>query len=100
MNVLSKRFYIVILFTPYELGVAKSIASTFRTSKKIAPLPYPKSYVIRKAKISLFPKRDHLIRQAGRLTIKLKQLTTEELIELFYNVYNPETPVKEKDIFA
>ena len=27
-NVLSKKFYIVIPFTPYELGVGKSVAST------------------------------------------------------------------------
>ena len=99
-NVLSKKFYIVILFTPYELGIAKSIISTFRFSQSVKPLPYPKSYVIRKAKIALFPKRDHLIRQAGRLSIKLKQLTNEDLIKLFYNVYNPEPPVKERDISA
>jgi len=98
-NVLSKKFYIVIPFTPYELGVAKSVASTFRFTKKTVVLPYPKSYVLRKAKISLLPKRDHIIRQARRLTIHLRQLTTEELIELFYNVYNPELPVKEKEFF-
>lgn len=99
-NVLSKKFYIIIPFTPYELGLAKSVASTFRLSQTAKPLPYPKSYVIRKAKISLFPKRDHLIRQAGRLQIKLKPLSTEDLITLFYNVFNPEPPVKEADIFA
>jgi len=98
-NVLSKRFFIVIPFTPYELGVVKSIASSFGPFRKSQTLPFPKSYAIRKAKIALFPKRDHLIRQAGRLTIKLKQLTTEELVELFYNVYNPEPPVKEKELF-
>jgi len=31
---------------------------------------------------------------------RYSKMETEELIELFYNVYNPETPVKEKDIFA
>ena len=99
-NVLSKKFYIVILFTPFELGLSKSIAASFRPGQKSKPLPFPKSYVVRKAKITLFPKRDHLVRQAGRLSIKLRQLTNEDLINLFYNVYNPEPPVKEKDIFA
>jgi hypothetical protein len=98
-NVLSKKFYVVIPFTPLELGVAKSILSSLRPSKSKGPLPFPKSYVVRKAKIALFPKRDHLIRQAGRLQIKLRPLTTEDLIKLFYNVYNPESPVSEKEIF-
>lgn len=93
-NVLSKRFFIAIPFSPLELGVAKSFATTVRPNK--GPLPFPKSYVIRKAKISLYPKRDHFLRQAGRLAIKVKQLGNEDLIRLFYSIYNPEPPVKEK----
>jgi len=93
-NVLSKKFYIVIPFTPFELGITKSMASTILPAKK-GPLPYPMSYVLRKAKIALFPKREHLIRQAGRLNIQLIPLSKEELIQLFFNVYNPEPPVKE-----
>lgn len=100
-NVLSKKFYIVIPFTPYELGIAKSFLSNIRlTPKGGALIPYPKSYVIKKAKITLLPKRDHLIRQAKRLNITLRQLTTEELIELFYNIFNPEPPVKEQNLFV
>ena len=95
-NVLSKRFFIVILFTPYELGVSKSVAASL-TPTKTKVLPFPKSYVIRKAKIALYPKRDHLIRQAGRLQIKLKPLSNEDLIKLFYDTFNPELPVKEKE---
>ncbi len=93
-NVLSKKFYIVIPFTPLELGISKSFSSAVKSSKNSA-LPFPKSYVVRKAKVALFPKRDHLIRQAGRLNVKFKPLTNDELLRLFYNVYNPELPVKE-----
>ena len=85
-NVLGKRFFIVIPFSPLELGVTKSVLSVTRKG----PLPYPKSYSIKKAKVSLYPKRDHLIRQAGRLSIKLKQLSTSELVELFYDIYTPQ----------
>lgn len=98
-NVLSKRFFIVIPFTPYELGIAKSLLSNLQLPKKEFILPYPKSYVLRKAKITLFPKRDHLIRQAKRLSIKLKQLDDKELIDLFYYTFNPESPVKEQESF-
>lgn len=93
-NVLGKRFFIVIPFSPLELGVTKSVLSV----TKKGPLPYPKSYVVKKAKVSLYPKRDHLIRQAGRLSLKLKQLSTSELVDLYYSVYNPELPaVKSKE---
>jgi hypothetical protein len=100
-NVLSKKFYIVIPFSQYELGITKSFASSFKPpGSKPSPIPFPKSYVVRKAKVSLFPKRDHLVRQARRLGITLHQLSNEELIVLFYNIYNPEPPIKEKDLFG
>lgn len=86
-NVLGKKFYVVIPFSPLEMGVGKSIASAV---KRGVTLPYPKSYVTKKAKVSLYPRRDHLVRQANRLGIKLRQLGTNELIELYYGIYNPE----------
>ncbi len=92
-NVLSKNFYIVILFTPYELGITKSLQTSFSPNKS-ETLPFPKSYVLRKAKTALYPKRNHLIRQAGRLGIRLTPLTTEELVKLFYTIYNPDPPTK------
>jgi hypothetical protein len=93
-NVLGKRFYIVIPFNPLELGVTKSFISITRKNNS---LPFPKSYVIKKAKISLYPKRDHFIRQARRLGIQLRQLSTSELIELFYTIYNPKPPATKKE---
>ena len=93
-NVLGKKFYIVIPFSSLELGVAKSFGSFV---KRAGPLPFPKSYVVKKAKVVLYPKRDHLIRQAGRLGLKLRQLNTQQLIELFFSVYNPEQPAVKKE---
>jgi hypothetical protein len=69
-NVLGKRFFVVLYFSPLELGVAKSVATL---AKRVGPLPYTKSYVIKKAKITLYPRRDHLMRQAGRLGLKFRQ---------------------------
>jgi hypothetical protein len=93
-NVLGKKFYLVVPFSPLELGVTKSILSL---TKRKGPLPFPKSYIIKKAKITLYPRRDHLIRQAGRLGIKIRQLTTLELIELYHSIFNPEPPVVKKE---
>ena len=90
-NVLSKSFYLVVSFSKVELGLAKSMMSL---GPKVATLPFPKSYVLKKARMSLYPKRDHLIRQARRLGVELRQLTTPELVELFFHIYNPIPPHK------
>ena len=93
-NVLGKRFFVVLYLSPLELGVGKSVAAL---AKREGPLPFTKSYVIKKAKITLYPRRDHLIRQAGRLGIKFKQLGTADLIALYHSVYNPEHPAVKKE---
>jgi len=93
-NVLGKRFFMILYFSPLELGVGKTVASL---TKRAGPLPFSKSYVIKKAKIGLYPRRDHLIRQAGRLGIKFKQLGTADIIDLFHSIYNPEHPAVKKE---
>ena len=58
-------------------------------------------FILEKAKTQLFPKRDHVIRQLKRMGVVARQLTSEELISLFYNVYNPGTsPLQQTDIRA
>ncbi len=93
-TILGKRFFVVLYLSPLELGVGKSVAAITKGAK---PLPFTKSYVVKKAKITLYPRRDHLTRQAGRLGLKFRQLSTQELIDLYFAVYNPEKPAVKKE---
>ena len=90
-EVLDKRFYVVI---PYfgEVTLAPSdgiFGSFFGGGKKKTPR-VNKAVLLEKARIDLEPKRDHLTKQLERLGIKARQLTTSELIELYYEIYNPD----------
>lgn len=81
-TILDKKFYLVITFSPLELGV--------RGLKRTAPSKgRNKAQLIADAKIALSPKRDHLIGQMARLGLAARQMTTQELTELFYDIYNP-----------
>jgi len=86
-NVLDKKFYLVVPMTALELGVAKSLKKTALRQKN---LPFDKNYILQQAKINLYPKRDHLLRQLSRLGLKSHQLQSQELIRLFFDIYNPE----------
>jgi len=87
-NVLDKKFYVIIPMTSLELGVVKSFKKNVSRQKG---LPFNKGYILQQAKINLYPKRDHLLRQLSRLGLKSSQLENQELIRLFFNVYNPES---------
>lgn len=91
-NVLDKKFFIVIPFSSLELGVSSVTGSLIKRKK--SSLPLPADAIIEKAKTALLPKRDHILRQLGRLGLRAKQLTTSELIELFYEIYNQGKEIK------
>ena len=81
-TVLDQEFYLIINFSPLEMGfkgLAKASAANAKNKKQL----------LSGAKTSLAPKRDHIIKQMGRIGLNVKQLTTQELIELFYDIYNP-----------
>lgn len=86
-RVLEKRFYVIVPFTTVELGITASAFNPFAKSPQKPP--FDLNYISEKAMLILYPKRDHLIRQFARIGLKVRQLTTPELISLFYNIYNP-----------
>ena len=77
-TVLEKRFFFAIPFNPLELGV--SGASTRGMSKE---------YIFSRAKTALYPKRDHLLRLLAKVGLRSTVMQKQELVELFYNLYNP-----------
>lgn len=92
-NILDKKFYIVIPFSALELGIATTTKTSlnFFKTKTASSLPFPKDYIIQRAKTNLEPKRDHLIHQLNRIGLRARALTTPELIQLFFDIYNPDS---------
>lgn len=85
-RVLEKKFYVVIPFSAIELGLTKSSFNPFTKTpqKPLFDLPF----IEEKASTALYPRRDHLIRQFARIGLRASQLTTSELVTLFYTIYN------------
>lgn len=90
-EVLDKKFYVIIPFSSLELGPSTKVL--FGSKKK--GLPYDKAYIYDKALTVLTPKRDHILRLLNRLGLRGKQLSSEQLVRLFFSIYNPGTPQPE-----
>lgn len=89
-NVLDKRFYVVIPATSIEMGFLG--AQSFVPGKDDFNISdVERSVIIEKATNLLEPKRDHLISQFARIGLYSRQLNTQEIIQLFYVNYNPES---------
>lgn len=90
-KVMEKKFYVVIPYSAVELGLN---AKSFNPLTKAPEKPfYENDYILEKARVTLYPRRDHLIRQFARLGLLTKQLTTQELMTLFYRIYNPSSNI-------
>lgn len=72
-NVLDKQFYVCLNVSSIELGVFHKGGED----------------LTKKALTILIPRRDHLLRQLSQLGLKARQLKSEELVKLFYDIYNP-----------
>lgn len=70
-EVLDKQFYIAIPVSYLELGIINNIEKHFQ-----------------KALTILIPRKDHLIKQLGRIGLKATLLNSEKLVSLFYDIYN------------
>lgn len=71
-NVLDKKFYVIISYTPVTLSGKVKIDQE----------------LITRAKNDLEPKRDHLIKQLARIGLVSQQLNSQNLIKLYHGYYN------------
>jgi len=85
-EVLDKKFYLVIPFSSLELGVSTSVL--FGNKKR--GLPYKKTYIYERALAVLTPKIDNLIRLLVKVGLHAKQLTGEQIAQLYFSYYNPD----------
>jgi len=84
-EILDKKFYIVIPFRSFIVTKTDPMKQVMGKEEKITNI----DRVIEQAKAYLYPKRDHVMKQILRIGLDSHQLTTKELIEVFFEVYNP-----------
>lgn len=82
-ELLDKKTFIVIPFTQLELG---PVSETKKALKKQTSTIH-----LLKTKEALMSKKNQVITQLQRMGLYAKQLTTEELIRLFYELFNQES---------
>ena len=97
-DVLDKNFFIVVPFNPAgEVPVGNLIQSKKTREEMEQHMQMKQDQLIEKAKIFLYPKRDHILKQLGRMGLFGHQLTTKELITEFYTIYNPEEEIPKEE---
>lgn len=88
-EVLDKSFYIIIPFRAGIVAKTNPVKQMFGKTEKITNV----ERIVEQAKAYLYPKRDHIMKQLIRMGLNSHQLNTKELLELFFEIYNPDSPI-------
>ncbi|MCK4918893.1 MAG: hypothetical protein KAS01_00735 [Candidatus Pacebacteria bacterium] len=90
-NIVNKTFYVVVPFSVAESkgGTIKALKGSVSAQKLIS-----NRATFEKYKDQLFQRVDHVVGNLGGSGLKMTMLNTQELIELYYNLYNPESSEK------
>lgn len=89
-KIMNKRFYVVVSYNPTSdsrKGFLSSLGEAFRPA---VALKLKESKFI-KYREALSRRVDSITSSLSSLGVEVKQLNTQELIELYYQTYNPET---------
>jgi len=78
--ILDKKFYIVIPYSSFEMGVMGTQAAVGKSSSD-------DTFFVG-AKTALRSKAETLLTQLGRLNLKAETMEKEQLAKLFYNIFN------------
>jgi len=90
-DVLDKTFFIVIPYSPGAPIPGSNILDAKKTKDEEEKAKQMKTdQLLEKAKIFLYPKRDHILKQLNRMGLFGHQLTTKEILSEFYTIYNPD----------
>lgn len=93
-EVLDKKFYVVVPSS--SPIVSKEGSKAFDWITKLMGTHNKRINVnveraLQEGKIEIGPKVDHVMKEFNRIGIKTKLLTTQELVELYFDIYNPST---------
>lgn len=82
--VLNKEFYLIVGYSTLEKGAQGASGQVKKNQNQ-------KEQMLDEAKKSLLSKGDSLLTQLRRLALSARVLSEEELVKLFYNIYNFDT---------
>lgn len=87
VNIMSKSFFLVIPYTPAVLGTSGGVKGLLPTQKKKATTT--STSVFEEHRTQLEQRVTIVTQGLSRSGIRIARLGTEELVELYYKIYNP-----------
>lgn len=96
-NIMDKRFFVIVPFYPTGTEPAKGFfSSLFSTKATRAKEAKAREEQFERGKVQLMQRVEAIASGLGAVGLRAATLTSEELVELFYSVYNPGTALNQR----
>ena len=96
VDVMSKSFFVVIPYTPSPIDIKKGITNLFSTNRQDA-VPADLQF---EEQVMQLNQRVSVVEQGlNRIGVRTVMLGSDELVELFYHIYNPTDPTGSAPVF-
>jgi hypothetical protein len=87
VDVMSKNFFVVVPYTPSKINLGKSLTNLFTPNKSSAALPTDMQFEEHRIQLE---QRVSVVKEGlARTGVRSITLETDDLVELYYHIYNP-----------
>lgn len=94
-DVMTKSFFVIIPYTPSPIDLKRGITNLFSVNKTTTP-----AELQFEEQMTQLNQRVSVVEQGlSRIGVRTVQLDTDELVELFYHIYNPTDPTGAAPVF-
>ncbi len=83
VDVMSKNFFVIVPYTPVKINLGKSLTSIMSQGKAV------ETNTFEEQRLQLEQRQAVVMQGLARIGVKTIALRDEELVELFYHIYNP-----------
>lgn len=90
VDVMSKNFFVVIPYSPTKIDAAKGITNLFSPSNRSSSVPDDNRF--EEHRIQLEQRVGMVSEGLARVGVRTIPLQKDDLVELFYHIYNPSDP--------
>jgi len=80
---MSKNFFVIVPYTPLKLNLGKSLTSILSQGKSV------ETNTFEEQRLQLEQRQAVVEQGLNRIGVKTIALSEEELVELYYHIYNP-----------
>lgn len=96
VEIMSKNFFVVIPYSPVPVNIKKGITSFFGKSKKTGNVTEMR---FEEQRIQLEQRVSVVEQGLSRIGVRTVPLKNDDLVELFYHIYNPVDPTGSAPVF-